>query len=57
VVSPLGVPPEVLDGAGSLYSTVRDLGRFDQALNEERILSRAMQDLMITPQVGDRGFG
>jgi hypothetical protein len=26
-------------------------------LNGERILSRAMQELMVTPQVGDRGFG
>ena len=57
VISPLGVPPEVLDGAGSLYTTARDLGRFDQALNEERVLSRALQDLMVTPQVGDHGFG
>jgi CubicO group peptidase (beta-lactamase class C family) len=57
VISPLGVPPEVLEGAGSLYTTARDLGRFDQALNDERILSRAMQELMVTPQVNDRAFG
>jgi CubicO group peptidase (beta-lactamase class C family) len=57
VVSPLGVPPEVLEGAGSLYTTVRDLWRFDQALTQERILSRPMQDLMFKRQAGDRSFG
>jgi len=57
VVSPLGVPPEVLEGAGSLYTTAGDLARFDQALNEGRILSRRMQDLMLTRQVGDRALG
>ena len=57
VISPLGVPPEVMEGAGSLYTTARDLWRFDQALNQERILSRAMQDLMLTRQAGDRSFG
>jgi CubicO group peptidase (beta-lactamase class C family) len=57
VISPLGVPPEVMEGAGSLYTTVRDLSRFDQALNQERILSRAMQNLMYTRQTSDRSFG
>lgn len=56
-ISPLGVPPEVMEGAGSLYTTVRDLWRFDQALNQERILSRAMQDLMFTRQPSDRSYG
>jgi CubicO group peptidase (beta-lactamase class C family) len=57
VISPLGVPPEVLEGAGSLYTTAADLWRFDQALSQERILSRAMQDLMFKRQTGDRSFG
>ena len=57
VISPLGVPPEVMEGAGSLYTTVRDLWRFDQALNQQRILSRAMQDLMLTRQAGERSYG
>ncbi|HEU5136917.1 MAG TPA: serine hydrolase domain-containing protein [Steroidobacteraceae bacterium] len=57
VISPLGVPPEVMEGAGSLYTTTRDLWRFDQALSQEKILSRAMQDLMLTRQTGDRSFG
>ena len=56
-VAPLGIAPEVMEGAGSLYTTVGDLWRFDQALNAERLLSRRMQDLMATPQAGDRGFG
>lgn len=57
VVSPLGVPPEVLEGAGSLYTTVGDLWRFDQALSDARLLPRAAQDLMVAPQIGDRAFG
>jgi CubicO group peptidase (beta-lactamase class C family) len=57
IVAPLGVAPEVLEGAGSLYTTVRDLWRFDQALENEHILSRAMQDLMFARQNGDRSFG
>jgi D-alanyl-D-alanine carboxypeptidase len=56
-VSALGIAPEVMEGAGSLYTTVGDLGRFDQALNAGRILSRRSQDLMATPQSGDHGFG
>jgi CubicO group peptidase (beta-lactamase class C family) len=54
----MGVAMEVLDGAGSLYTTARDLSRFDQALAAETILSRKMQDLMLTQQVKGRyGYG
>jgi CubicO group peptidase (beta-lactamase class C family) len=54
----MGVAMEVLDGAGSLYTTARDLWRFDQALAAETILSRKMQDLMLTQQVEGRyGYG
>ena len=56
-VPPLGIAPEVLEGAGSLYTTVGDLARFDQALNEKRILSQRTQDLMLTRQTGDRALG
>jgi len=56
-VSPLGIAPEVMEGAGSLYTTVGDLRRFDQALSAGKILSTATQQLMVTPQSGDRGFG
>jgi CubicO group peptidase (beta-lactamase class C family) len=57
VISPLGIPPEVMDGAGSLYTTVGDLARFDQALRDEKILSRRMQELMLTRQEDDRALG
>ena len=55
--APLGIAPEVMEGAGSLYTTVGDLWRFDQALNAGRLLSQRSQDLMTTPQMDDRGFG
>jgi D-alanyl-D-alanine carboxypeptidase len=57
IVAPLGVAPEALDGAGSLYSTVGDLARFDQALKSEKILSRRMQEEMLTRLPGDRAYG
>jgi CubicO group peptidase (beta-lactamase class C family) len=57
VVAPLGVAPEVLDGAGSLYTTVGDLALFDQALRSEKILSRRMQEEMLTRLSGDRAYG
>lgn len=56
-IAPLGIAPEVMEGAGSLYTTVGDLLLFDQALNAGKILSPKMQQLMTTPQSGDRGFG
>lgn len=58
VPSELGVAVEALDGAGSLYTTTRDLERFDRALTTEKILSRKMQALMLSHQVKDRfGYG
>jgi CubicO group peptidase (beta-lactamase class C family) len=57
IVAPLGVAPEILDGAGSLYTTVGDLARFDQALSSEKILSRRMQEEMFTRLPGDRAYG
>ena len=48
--APLGIAPEVMEGAGSLYTTVGDLWRFDQALTAGRLLSQRSQDLMTTPQ-------
>jgi CubicO group peptidase (beta-lactamase class C family) len=54
----LGVAMEALDGAGSLFTTARDLWRFDQALEAETLLSRRMQDLMVSQQVKGRyGYG
>jgi CubicO group peptidase (beta-lactamase class C family) len=55
--APLGIAPEVMEGAGRLYTTIGDLRRLDQALNAGGILSRRSQELMATPQIGDRGFG
>jgi CubicO group peptidase (beta-lactamase class C family) len=50
--------PEAVDGAGSIYSTARDLWRFDRALADGRILSRDMQDLMYRQHVPGRyGYG
>jgi CubicO group peptidase (beta-lactamase class C family) len=57
VVAPLDLPPEALDGAGSLYTTVGDLARFDQALRSEKILSRGMQEEMLTRLPSDRAYG
>jgi CubicO group peptidase (beta-lactamase class C family) len=54
----LDVAPEALDGAGSLYTTARDLWRFDQALASEKILPRKTQELMLSQQVkGKYGYG
>lgn len=58
VPTELGVVPEALDGAGSLYTTARDLGRFDAALANDKLLSRKTQDLMVSQQIkGQYGYG
>ena len=49
VLAPLGVSPEAIDGAGSLYTTTGDLARFDQALRDGRILSPVTQAQMLKP--------
>jgi CubicO group peptidase (beta-lactamase class C family) len=50
--------PEAVDGAGSIYSTARDLWRFDRALESGRILSPEMQALMYRQHVPGRyGYG
>ncbi len=45
--------------AGSLYSTVEDLYRWDRALYEDKILSEESKKLMFTPQMrdGDAHYG
>lgn len=54
----LGVALEALDGAGSLYTTARDLARFDRALARGELLRPETQKLMVTPQVKERfGYG
>lgn len=58
IVSPLDVPPETLDGAGSLYVTARDLARFDQALTDHRLLTADSHALMVRDHVKGRfGYG
>jgi CubicO group peptidase (beta-lactamase class C family) len=43
--------------AGSLYSTVRDLYRWDRALNTEKVLSKKSLDRMFTPVKNDYAYG
>lgn len=43
--------------AGSLYSTVEDLYKWDQALHEGKILSAESRKLMFTPGLSNYGYG
>lgn len=43
--------------AGSLYSTVEDMYKWDRALYTEKILSKASIEKMFTPVMNDYGFG
>lgn len=43
--------------AGSLYSTVDDLHRWDQALYGEKVLSTASKEKMFTPGLSNYGYG
>jgi len=43
--------------AGSIYSTVEDLYKWDQSLYEDKILSAASKKLMFTPGLGNYGYG
>lgn len=43
--------------AGSLYSTVRDLYRWDRALYIDKVLTKASRDKMWTPVKNDYGYG
>ncbi len=43
--------------AGSLYSTVRDLYRWDRSLYTEKVLSKKSLDRMFTPVKNDYGYG
>lgn len=44
-------------GAGSLYSTVRDLYRWDRALRTDTPLPAAARERMFSPQQDDYGYG
>lgn len=43
--------------AGSIYSTVEDLYKWDQALHEGKILSAESRKLMFTPGLSNYGYG
>ncbi|QSQ26350.1 serine hydrolase [Pyxidicoccus parkwayensis] len=43
--------------AGSLYSTVQDLYRWDRALHEHKLLPAPLEQRMFTPVLEDYGFG
>jgi CubicO group peptidase (beta-lactamase class C family) len=43
--------------AGSIYSTVEDLFKWDQSLQEDKILSANSRKLMFTPGLGNYGYG
>ena len=43
--------------AGSMYSTVEDLFKWDQALYEDKILSAESRKLMFTPGLSNYGYG
>ena len=43
--------------AGSMYSTVEDLFKWDQSLYQDKILSAASKKLMFTPGLSNYGYG
>ena len=43
--------------AGSLYSTVRDLYKWDRALYADKVLAATSKDLMFKPNLSNYGFG
>jgi CubicO group peptidase (beta-lactamase class C family) len=49
--------PSTLFAAGSIYSTVEDMYRWDQALYTTRLLPQALLDAMWTPQSNNYGYG
>ncbi|MCE9672133.1 serine hydrolase [Myxococcus stipitatus] len=63
VVMPTGylnapyIDMSVPNAAGSLYSTVRDLYRWDRALYTDKLLPEPLEQRMFTPGLGNYGFG
>jgi CubicO group peptidase (beta-lactamase class C family) len=53
----LGIPPEVIEGAGSLYTTIGDLARFDRALATGKLLSDASLEAMLQRANTEQAFG
>jgi CubicO group peptidase (beta-lactamase class C family) len=57
-VAKLDFAPEAVDGAGSIYSTTRDLYKFDRALASGKLLKPETVALMHRQHVPDRfGYG
>ena len=48
---------EIFIGASSMYSTVQDLSKFDQALYTEKLLGQKERDLMFTIVQPPYGYG
>ncbi|MBD2703931.1 beta-lactamase family protein [Spirosoma sp. BT702] len=49
---------EVVDGAGSLFTTTSDLVKFNQGLYSEKFLTKRMRDLMVYQHVKEKfGYG
>lgn len=44
-------------GSGQIFTTVGDLVRWNQGLDDGRILPAAQRDLLFTPNLGDYGYG
>ena len=58
VPSPLPYPIEITDGAGSIYSTVEDLYKFDRALYTDSLLTKENRERMFSHIIPNRfGYG
>jgi CubicO group peptidase (beta-lactamase class C family) len=44
-------------GAGQIYSTVRDLAKWDRALVGDKVLAQAQRALLFTPNIDNYGYG
>lgn len=56
VVAPY-LHPTVTFSAGAIYSTVKDIYRWDQALYTDQLVSQESLERIFTPGLGDYGYG
>lgn len=56
IVSPL-LHPSIAYSAGGIFSTVKDLYKWDQALYTDRLVSYETLNRIFTPGLGDYGYG
>jgi CubicO group peptidase (beta-lactamase class C family) len=54
-IKPPYANPSSSKGAGSIYSTVEDLFKWERALAEQKLVSKKYQDLMFEPHINMRG--